>query len=282
MALALPAGIVQGLFPEGQMQTTSQPFQWGSGGRRLTPEDIARERKIAASLMQSDYSPVQHWTQGLGRVADNVLGALRDRETDRAVAENQAYSRSVAELLSNPGGTPSASAPPGSPQSSGSGGNLPQLMQIVADPYVDAGTKALAQMQLEQAQKIQMKQLEWANREQPEIVQLARVANDPARPEWERSAAQAAIDAKNDPFVNIIGNEQFGSYSGRQSGLSAILGAQSPGGSAPAPGTVVADPRKQGDGPPSISSAPPPPDAAMMAQARAEADAWMKLNGMSR
>ena len=276
MAIALPAGIVNGLFPQNQMQTTSEPFQWGSGGRRMTPEDIARERKIAASLMQSDYSPVQHWTQGLGRVADNVLGALRDRETDKAVADNQAYSRSVAELLANPGGTPSASAPPGSPQSSGSGGNLTQLMQIVADPYVDAGTKALAQMQLEQGQKIQMKELEWANRERPEIVQLAQIANDPASPDWMKKAAADRITALNDPMT-IIPGLPGGTYVGRQSGMATALGAPADD----APDTLPADFFDDEKAPP-VSAAPPPPDAAAMARARAEADAWMKLNGMGR
>ena len=42
----------------------SQAFTWGSGGRRMTPDDIARERALAARQMKSDFSPVQHWTQG--------------------------------------------------------------------------------------------------------------------------------------------------------------------------------------------------------------------------
>lgn len=76
-----------------------QPFIWGKGGRRMTPEDIARERALAARQMQSDYSPVQHWSQGLGRVADNVLGALRDRNAQKAAAANSADSMRIAELL---------------------------------------------------------------------------------------------------------------------------------------------------------------------------------------
>lgn len=290
MAIALPAGIVNGLFPQNQMQTTSEPFQWGSGGRRMTPEDIARERKIAASLMQSDYSPVQHWTQGLGRVADNVLGALRDRETDKAVADNQAYSRSVAELLANPGGTPSASAPPGSPQSSGSGGNLTQLMQIVADPYVDAGTKALAQMQLEQGQKIQMKELEWANRERPEIVQLAQIANDPASPDWMKKAAADRITALNDPLAIVpdLGGG-IGGYVGPRSQLGPTVERQM-GGSAPSnTGDVIADPRKGAGGTPSVKDAPRPSNTIARSAYEAfvtqfgqeEADAILKRNGLS-
>lgn len=79
-----------------------QPFAWGAGGRRMTPEDIARERALAARQMQSDYSPVQHWSQGLGRVADNVLGALRDRNAQKAAAANSADSMRIAELLTQP------------------------------------------------------------------------------------------------------------------------------------------------------------------------------------
>lgn len=284
--IPLPSGIVQGLFPQNQMQTATEPFQWGSGGRRMTPDDIARERKIAASLMQSDYSPVQHWTQGLGRVADNVLGALRDRDTDKAVADNQAYSRSVAELLSNPGGTPSASAPPGSPQSSGSGGNPALLLQALSDPYLDAGTKAIAQMQLEQQQKMAMKQFEYANREQPEIVQLANLANDARQPEHVRKAAQDRITAMNDP-MQVIPGINGGTYVGRASGIADALGG---GGTASTnTGDVIADPRKSGGGVPSVKEAPRPANTIARSAYEAfvtqfgqeEADAILKRNGLS-
>lgn len=78
------------------------PFVWGAGGRRMTPEDIARERAIAARQMKSDYSPIAHWTQGLGRVADNVLGALRDRSARKAAERNAAEGASIADLLMQP------------------------------------------------------------------------------------------------------------------------------------------------------------------------------------
>lgn len=79
--------------------TPPAAFTWGAGGQRMTPDDIARERALAARQMQSDYSPVQHWSQGLGRVADNVLGALRDRNAQKAAAANSADSMRIAELL---------------------------------------------------------------------------------------------------------------------------------------------------------------------------------------
>lgn len=161
---ALPAGIVQGLFPQGQMQTAAEPFVWGQGGRRMTPQDIAREREIAASLTQLDFSPVDSPWQGLARVAGNVSGALRERKADKASNANADYSQQIMQSLVNPSGSPSASAPPGAASSTAPGGNLPQLMQVIADPYVDRGTKEIAQMQLEQAQRMAMKQFEIDNR----------------------------------------------------------------------------------------------------------------------
>lgn len=87
-------------------QTTATPpaaFTWGAGGQRMTPEEIAAQRKRAEGMMQSDYSPVGHWTQGLARVANNVVGGLQMREADRAAQANAAQSAGVAKALANPG-----------------------------------------------------------------------------------------------------------------------------------------------------------------------------------
>lgn len=92
-----------------------QPFIWGQGGRRMTPEDIAHERALAARQMQSDYTPVQHWSQGLGRVADNVLGALRDRKAQKAADANAADGRRIAELLTQPPSVPDYGQPAATP-----------------------------------------------------------------------------------------------------------------------------------------------------------------------
>src|SRR3546814_20801155 len=60
--------LVMAIAPVGQMQT-AQPFTWGQGGQRLTPEDIALQRRLAAQQMQqgADFSPIGHWSQGLAR-----------------------------------------------------------------------------------------------------------------------------------------------------------------------------------------------------------------------
>lgn len=57
------------------------PFVWGQAGAMKTPEQIARDREIAAALMQEgmDYSPVGHWLQGAARAAQGGVGALKER-----------------------------------------------------------------------------------------------------------------------------------------------------------------------------------------------------------
>lgn len=108
--MAIHPGIIEAM----GRQDSGPAFVWGSGGRRMTPEDIVRERALAARQMQSDYSPVQHWTQGLGRVADNMLGALRDRSARRAAEVNAAESyNTIARLLAAPDGTGNAAVSPG-------------------------------------------------------------------------------------------------------------------------------------------------------------------------
>jgi hypothetical protein len=88
--------------PYGQMQTLSPPetFQWGQGGARLTQADIDRRREIADMQMMGDYSPVQHWTQGAGRVLDGFLGGMETRNLDREQqAVNTDRAGSIAALL---------------------------------------------------------------------------------------------------------------------------------------------------------------------------------------
>lgn len=62
------------------------PFIWGRNGRKLTPDQVARERDLvsAAQGRMGDTSPVGHWTQGATRVVDALGGVLRERRTDKA------------------------------------------------------------------------------------------------------------------------------------------------------------------------------------------------------
>lgn len=63
-------------------------FVWGAGGSKKTPEQIAREREIADTILAraGDTSPVGHWTQGAARVLDALGGVVRER---RAIADER-------------------------------------------------------------------------------------------------------------------------------------------------------------------------------------------------
>lgn len=238
-------------------------FLWGSGGRRMTPEDITRERALAARRLQGDYSPVQHWTQGLGRIADGLIGGLESRRADRASEANAADSQRVLEALMNPGaaqmgtvaqpatapmqditsalGNPDTSwataspvaaqpgamtAPAGGPPSAAGAPSInPAIIQALTSPYVSDEVRQLATLQYRQ-------QLEAANRrpnEPPEIVQLMQLAGvDPASPQGRAMLAQA-VQGRVDPIVAMTLPDGRG-YTGPRSGI--------PGGAAtPAPPT---------------------------------------------
>ncbi|MBB6425172.1 hypothetical protein [Sphingopyxis sp. JAI128] len=74
-------------------------FTWGAGGQRMTPEDIAAQRKRATGMMQGDYSPIQSPWQGLARVAGNINGALEMRNANRAAEANAADGARMAQAL---------------------------------------------------------------------------------------------------------------------------------------------------------------------------------------
>lgn len=134
----------------GQMQTTSAPFVWGKGGRRMTPEEIAREQQIAEALMQPDFSPVQHWTQGLGRVVTGALGGIRDQRATKAAEANTAESNSVLSALLNPQPAGQQFMSPGSevPVPGGTPAGDP-IAAALASQYVNPAVKKLAMEQFE-------------------------------------------------------------------------------------------------------------------------------------
>lgn len=92
------------------MAPVIQPFVWGRAGRRMTPEEIAREREIADKLgaQAGDTSPVGHWLQGAARVADAV-GSIA-AENRASTAEKQNIEQDKAALTSLLGG--GSSIPP--------------------------------------------------------------------------------------------------------------------------------------------------------------------------
>lgn len=190
-----------------------QPFLWGAGGKRLTPEELARGRAMAdqQAAIGMDFSPVGHWTQGAARLANAIGGKVQGDRLDKMAEQNRAESQSVAEALLGGDVQPDA------------------VLGALTNPYVDPQVRELAQMQ--------WKRMNPEPEKDPEIVRLSQIANDPARPAYERQAAAERISAINDPLIaaTLPGN-RF--YSGPQSQLATILGGGDPASSGPQPGTV--------------------------------------------
>ena len=93
-----------------------QPFVFGPGGRRMTPEQVAREREVASAMMKTgaDFSPVGHWLAGAARAAQAGVGALKERWADEAEqagmdGARDKYGPQIAALLG--GGQPAAIDP---------------------------------------------------------------------------------------------------------------------------------------------------------------------------
>lgn len=111
----------------------AEPFLWGQGGTKLTPDQIEAQRKIAAALMKQgmDFSPVGHWSQGLARVAQGVMGAVDDRIATSAEKDNSAYNDSIIKALLGGSGSPSPSAAV-MPTTTGAGNEMAATSPAVA------------------------------------------------------------------------------------------------------------------------------------------------------
>lgn len=72
--------------PGDVQQTLREPPPMPVDAVGMTPEQVARQRKVAAELAKnaSDYSPVGHWTQGLGRVVDAFASNLEESRANKA------------------------------------------------------------------------------------------------------------------------------------------------------------------------------------------------------
>jgi hypothetical protein len=85
----------------GPMAMPGDPFIWGRGGQRMSPDDIVQQRRLAMARMAqgTDTSPVGHWTQGAGRVASGLLGGLEMRQIDRKAEESRTAQQEIIEAL---------------------------------------------------------------------------------------------------------------------------------------------------------------------------------------
>jgi hypothetical protein len=75
----------------------SKAFIWGANGAALTPEEIEKQKALEAAIVARglDTSPVDHWTQGAGRVADALAGAFRRGRLDSVAKESSALGQSA-------------------------------------------------------------------------------------------------------------------------------------------------------------------------------------------
>ncbi len=89
-------------------------FTWGEGGAKLTPEQLAQRRLVLKALKdkEGDTSPVQHWTQGLARVADALGNNFEENRLGKAETELGEYNSGIiSSLLSgNAGASPAVPA----------------------------------------------------------------------------------------------------------------------------------------------------------------------------
>lgn len=109
-------------------------FIWGQGGTRMTPDDIAAQRKVAQALMMQgvDYSPIQSPWQGAARMAQALMGGWQGGQADRAAGVNAAEDAALMQQYTGQAGTPLAAAPVSLPIASTAASSAP----AVAGPMV--------------------------------------------------------------------------------------------------------------------------------------------------
>lgn len=113
----------------------AEAFTWGSGGNKLTAND--RRRRLAEALLKSgsDTSPVGHWTQGLARVAQALVGGWDMNQADKSDAAGiAALATEPALNPSIPSAAPAASA---APSMAGGGETRAMAMPAVAPDLKD-------------------------------------------------------------------------------------------------------------------------------------------------
>lgn len=117
-----------------QRQSAPQPFVWGDGGERLSPEQVERRRQIADALMQNARQPVDNVWGSLGSIAQTISGTLLDRRAGEAEATGREGAREA--IIRHLSGQ-TAPAAGGAPMAVG--GGMPALPQGGGADTVRAG-----------------------------------------------------------------------------------------------------------------------------------------------
>ena len=178
------------------MQAPATPFVWGQGGAQLTPEQLAGQRDIASALAQADYSPVQNWAQGLGRVLDNFTGSQDLKRLDGEEAQmNEQRAAQIAQLLG--------------PQNADLAGAF------------SSGDKTLGSLAggiMESRTPKQAAPTEWERTlEDSGVVR--------GSPEWQKAMATKVANTL-DPWTNLVSGGE--SFMGRQSQVQQAMGGGGP------------------------------------------------------
>lgn len=193
--------------PQQDVVSPQQAFTWGQGGAQITPDEIARRRAIAQAQGKSDYSPVGHWSQGLGRVVDSLMAGLETRKLDKAAEANSEHSAAIVQALL--------------------GGNGDAASAAMVDPTLSSDVQGLAKVQWERAHPKPV------NNDTSADAALYDQRLGPGK-------GNEYLASKLDPIVTIP--TPFGPYVGRQSGLDAALAAFKGGGGPASTGSAGAPP----------------------------------------
>jgi hypothetical protein len=132
--------------PPGLSAPTNPPaaaFQWGEGGARLTPEEIASRRSVTQQQIAAgmDFSPVKSWTQGAARVAQALIGSMEQKKLDKASAANASASQQILAALTGGGSV------------AGGKGNDAATLAAISSPYISDDTKAALKLQWQATHK---------------------------------------------------------------------------------------------------------------------------------
>lgn len=96
--------------PRGNLQSMLPALFTGAGGKMMTPEEIARQRQMAAALMQQD-KPITHWAEGVASLAEAFASRRKEGRADEAEKANAAESQRIMQsLLGGMGGPPASSS----------------------------------------------------------------------------------------------------------------------------------------------------------------------------
>lgn len=211
--IASPFDKLNAPLPQYQMpQQPPQSFVWGEAGARLSPEQVLARQEMARNQMTADFSPVGSIWEGLGRVVNNVTGALESRKLDKAAAANQAESGALMQALL--------------------GGGQDAVTQALVNPNVSPEVRKFAQAQWERANPKPRQPFEFEQ-------MLSAAGFVPGSPEYQ-AQVQNMIAAKGDPFVTAtLPSGDF--FAGRQSAFGQYLKGGDPA-SGVTPGTPSAPP----------------------------------------